>query len=446
VDSALAASMFVNRARILVAQQRHELAEQELARALELDPNDAAAYDLLAVCRSVAGDHRAAHELARRTIELAPTSPDGHLRYAWTILRDGKFIAPRRAWWDIPLSRADRPRRRLMAVRRLVAVRLDPAQPYAWFMLASTWLQLENPRRALEAATRGLQLAPDDVELLDLRAVALAAMGKTRQAAEVTRDALAVDPEHVTSLHLRGVLLLERGEYREAVECLASAVRSDPHDEDARAALAEAMQTQHPMFRWAYRLQAPFARRGFFTAGNLLMAMIGGVIAAAFIAAAAGLSQPTYGKLAAFAVLAPAGLLWLRMAARFVLTLHPQGRHLLPLDQRIASHFAVYLPAAVLFLELSAALGLGVMGLIALAAVLPLAVATAQARRDRRKWFLIYAAAFVVSLTTVVFLLPRSEPPGPVLASIFLGVCAGAAAPYVVSRWLERQSRCAAFA
>ena len=449
MDSALSASTFLDRARILIAQHRYELAEEHLARALEFDPDDADVYDLLAICLMHLGDAGAAHRSARRVIELAPTSPGGYIRHAWTILCDPTFVPSKPRWWQPRLTRASAAeqdqRARLREAIRLLdeALRIDPTSPFAWRLLAVAWTEGKEAARALEAVTKALEFAPRDVELHDLRAATLATLGRKEESAAATREALRIDPEHAQSLRRRGIMLLHEGVYAEALDCLVSAVRRDPLDETARAPLFDAMQTQRPLFRWAYRVQAPLARRGFFRADNvgaIMACTIVPTLIAQAVAAGSGAPIPPsiFHVILAIAIAVPLLLMWLRHASRFVLTFHPQARRLLPAGQRVGSHFMTYLlPALLVAVPLHLTSMLEPVPLIVLSATLPLAVATAQIERTLRTRFFVYAISFFACMSAApIFSLNDGQ-----LASLFFvfwGIV-GAIVPYVAMTWVQER-------
>jgi len=445
VDSAHFASFdnsFLDRARVLVAQHRYDLAETELGGALEQVPGSPAAHELMAVCRLERGDTRAAHQFARRAIELLPSWPQAYTRHAWTILRDPRFVPPKTNLWRI-VNRSPANDPRIREIMRLLkeALRLDPQFAYAWTLLACAWLEAGRADNALGAAEKGLSLAPHDVELHNLRAFALSQLGRTSEAAAATREALRLNPEHAGAFSSRGQVLMQAGKLREATESFVEAVRLDPTDAQKRAALFAAMQTQHPIFRWAYRLHAPLASMWRINPIWMIQGTIIAVFAAQGIvnALTAVRERREAGGRGVMIVIVgvPLLLAWLRCLAGYVLTFHARARHLVTPQQRATSHALTYLLPLLMLAVPLVALGVpGGLVVVALMATGPLGVATSQARGPLRDAFLWYAALFVALACGLAVVFP--DPPHPLSNLLFYAGVAGAIGPFVA---LERLSR-----
>lgn len=442
MESALADNTFLDRARLLIAQRRHELAEQELGRALEVNPNSVGAHDLLAVCCSHRGEHAAAHELARRAIELAPTSSDAYTRHAWTILCDAAYVPPDRGFWKVAYWSRDGDAR-MAKVMCLVreALRLAPANSYAWYLLGMAWLATSRPRPALGAANKGLEFAPHDPELQELRARALEQLGRL-EALATTRAALARDPAQAAMLSRHGAVLLQSGRHEEAMGCLVEAVRRDPTVDEAREGLLDALQDAHPVFGRAYRLHQSLSRRGWLKPYPLVIACTSMLFAGTILEMQLDLTGPA-ASLLRCAVLAvalglPLSVIWLRHAGRFVLMWHPRLRHLLPPERRFVSHVVFYGWPPLFGAWMLSALDVpnAVAGALVIS-TLPLAAATAQEPGRYRRLFLIYAGAFAAAAVLLAIFGP--EKTHPAHGWMLIAGLAGAVAPHAAMTRLARR-------
>jgi tetratricopeptide (TPR) repeat protein len=409
-----------DRANLLIGQRRYELAQRDCHEALAIDPNNPYAHSQLAICRMNLGDARAAHELARRTIELAPDLAEGYVRHAWTIVRDPAFRdfkGP--SWWPLQAAGGDsNDRRRYFAALRLLddAIRIEPTRAYAWQLTSSCWRQLGEAQRSLDAADRGLAIAPRDVDLLERRAVALHMLGRNAEALEATRHALAINPEHPSSLHRLGQFLLRDRRYTEALHALIAAIRLNPHNPDLRNDLFEAMQTQGLFFRWAYRIHSLARPTGPLSLGNFAVIIILTIGVLALIVSVVEVrsklkssSSPLAGIVALIILLlliTPLLLLWLRHFSRFILTFHREARYLQPVTSRVGSHFATFIFPALILVPIAMVLKMPAVAMVPLAATMPLAAATAQIAPRPRAGFFGYALLFTAGPE-----LPRNERP-----------------------------------
>ena len=89
-------------------------------------------------------------------------------------------------------------------------------------------LQLERYDECAEAATRGLERSPEEIELLDLLALAYMDSGHSITAGRVLEQALEISPEHPILLAHAALAAAKAGEFDEAKELVAKAMRLAP--------------------------------------------------------------------------------------------------------------------------------------------------------------------------------------------------------------------------
>jgi tetratricopeptide (TPR) repeat protein len=126
-----------------------------------------------------------------------------------------------------------RPDRALHTLATVTSTELESAE--FWALRARALHQLDRWNDAVEAACTGLAIAPGDVELLDLLALAQLAGGKRRQARATIEHALELYPEEPV-LHAHHALILMRSakrrrlfaRYRKARAAVDEALRLDP--------------------------------------------------------------------------------------------------------------------------------------------------------------------------------------------------------------------------
>jgi tetratricopeptide (TPR) repeat protein len=138
------------------------------------------------------------------------------------------------------LGRADFP----AAIEILAQVSADdPANSAAWRALGICYLEIREPRIALEALERSLQAEPADADTHYVMGSACGTLGDLERAAACYRRALEINPDHAKAEEflIRTEALLEsRDHYRRGVKLLYAA---QPSRDDLNQALRELVQS-----------------------------------------------------------------------------------------------------------------------------------------------------------------------------------------------------------
>jgi tetratricopeptide (TPR) repeat protein len=129
------------RANELLAVGQAQRANEELDRALQIDPNFAEAYALQSIIALVQNENQRAADLSDRALQMKPESATAWLARSYV----------QQSMFQIDEARASRER----------AVEVEPSNALAWAMLAEAWTMTGNLNRALEAAERAVELQPD---------------------------------------------------------------------------------------------------------------------------------------------------------------------------------------------------------------------------------------------------------------------------------------------
>lgn len=220
----------LQRAELLINQGRFDLAEEHVRRALLEQPEHALPHSYLALCLSQAQRHREATDAARRAVGLAPDDPYGHRVLASVLhARDDAASA-------------------LVAIDE--ALRLAPDDVQAWAIRGSVHLARRQWPAALADAEQGLAFDPEHEDCANVRAAALARLGRTAEAGHALRAALARNPTSATSHANTGWTLLQVGEPRKAIGHFREALRLDPTMDHARTGIVEAMKARNFFYRW----------------------------------------------------------------------------------------------------------------------------------------------------------------------------------------------------
>jgi tetratricopeptide (TPR) repeat protein len=259
----------LERAVLLLEQNRTELAEQELRQALAHDPDDAQAHAFLAHCLTERKALEEATAEARQAIHLAPDSPFAHFVHAQVL-------------WD-----RNRPDEALLAARE--AIRLDPAEADYCAREAGLLCDLKRWNEAVAAAERGLALNAEHIACANLRAMALVKLGRRSEAGEALASALAKNPDNAVTHANQGWALLEAGDPKPALQHFQEALRLDPENEWARQGVVEALKARHLIYAVVLRYFLFMSR---LSSGAQWGIIVGGYFANRLLGAAAA-SHPT---------------------------------------------------------------------------------------------------------------------------------------------------------
>ena len=221
------------RALVLLEQNRPDLAEAELRRALAGDPDDPDLHAALSLTLADLDRGGEALEEAERSVGLAPDVALG--QYA----RSRALLA------------LDRPKPAAEAARE--ALRLDPASVDARVALASALLAQRKRDDALAITEEALALDPEHTGAANLRALALVRLGRRDEGAAAVEGVLARDPESALSHANHGWTLLHQGREREAMASFREALRLEPENDWARSGILEAMKARNPVYRGLLR-------------------------------------------------------------------------------------------------------------------------------------------------------------------------------------------------
>lgn len=220
----------LERAQLLLEQNRFSLAEKELRLQLASTPNDPIAHSLLAVCLAEQHQHEQALQYARDAVALAPD-----LAYAHYVLATVQYDL--KHYGDAVATVHE-------------AIRLEPDEADYHALLAGLYFDQKKWQAALDVAEAGLRLDPAHINAANLKAMALTRLGRPDEAETAIGATLQRDPENALTHANQGWTLLQNGKHEKAIGHFHEALRLDPELEWAREGLMEALKARH----WVYRL------------------------------------------------------------------------------------------------------------------------------------------------------------------------------------------------
>ncbi|MBI4642564.1 MAG: tetratricopeptide repeat protein [Deltaproteobacteria bacterium] len=183
------------------------------------------------------GERAAALRAFTRAMELNPDSPGYRTHYGWALLEDGQ---PARA-----------------AAAFQEAIRLDPRKQDAYLGLAMAQWRAGDPAETLKTTQRGLELFPDDVQLLDVQGGAatlqLAGIrleqGRTNDAERLFKEVLQKDPVNTEANLGLARLNLSNDAYGQAQRHYEKALAEAPENQEAAAGLDKVTKLMRPQLQ-----------------------------------------------------------------------------------------------------------------------------------------------------------------------------------------------------
>ena len=249
-------SQRIEKAQLLMQQQRFEPAMKELTQELQSNPDEPHVHALLAVCLRQLDRNPEALEAARRAVQVGPDYAYAHYVLAGVYDQDDRFDDAERA------------------IRE--AIRLDPEDADYYARLANLQMQRRRWEEGLRAAERALEIDPTHSGALNLRSMALNNLNRTDEAAAATASALAANPDDATAHSSKGWQELRAGNQQPAMTHFREALRLDSSHAWAREGVVEALKARNPVYRamlayflWTSRLQ-PKVLWGFIIGGFVL--------------------------------------------------------------------------------------------------------------------------------------------------------------------------------
>lgn len=237
-------------AESLLALGETGAAGDEAARLAARPGFEVAAHWLRGRAAAAAGDDQAAVEQFRAVLERAPSADVVHRSLGLSLRRlgldaeagahlehEGKGQVP----YPDPLLE------RILGLARTAG---------AYLRRGNQELVAERPERAAEEFRRGLEVAPDHLELRLNLGLALARAGRPADAAEAFREAVRRHPDSARAHHDLGSALRAAGRSAEAIEALRRATELQPDYPSAWFNLANALSGEE---RWPQAEEA--ARR-----------------------------------------------------------------------------------------------------------------------------------------------------------------------------------------
>jgi len=379
----------IERAILLIDNNRHAEAETLLRAAIGEDPSAALAYALLADALTGQEKLQEAGDAARQAVGLAPDDAD------YQVMLARKLI-------DL-----DEYREAGTAVE--TALRLDPENVDGLTAAGLLALNRREFDKAAQFTDEALRLDPNDEAAQHLRVMATTARGEHEDALEAADVVLEENPESAGGHLARGLVLLEQKKYEDAAEHFKEALRIDPTLDFARECLGMTLKARNPIYR-LYLRWSSFTER---LDRKQLWLLIGGSYVFIRFLRGFARSNPEWEPYVAPIIFAYVGLVFLSWTSEPIfnslLRLDKQGRWFLTKRQLASSNaFLGLLGSGAVLAIAGATLDVGALfvgGLLTAALCLPGATAAgAESQRARRilgRWFFALAALALLAAGSI---------------------------------------------
>ncbi len=239
--------------------------EEELKRAMELDPQSSLLRSETAEIRLRSGKVDEAMELCKQAIALDRQNPDAHFFLANIYLFLSEQKSPKATQADAINEFLEVIRihpKKGLALLKLGQIYLQKQQPDKaieyleqgidtpessdefHFLLAQAYQMKGNLKEAVDAALRSVQMNPSSRNMESLEKL-LAESGQAKEAVEIYKSVLAVDSENIEIKKRLASLLLNNDQFEESTRLFQEILADDAEDLQTMLQLSRSLSGQH---------------------------------------------------------------------------------------------------------------------------------------------------------------------------------------------------------
>ncbi len=165
------------------------------------------------------GDRASALQAFERALRFNPESVGYRTHYAWTLLEDGQLLSAAQGFQEV--------------------LDQDPLKQDAYLGLSLAQLRQGDPAAALATTRRGLELFPEDMQLLEVRAGAARGRAETLPlAVEAFKRLQALRPTDYRPQLQLAQIFFEQGRTNDAEQWYLEVLQQDPGNAEANLGLA----------------------------------------------------------------------------------------------------------------------------------------------------------------------------------------------------------------
>ncbi len=218
----------LDRAQLLLAQNRGKDAEEYARLAIQEDADSPLAYLYLSAALMQQDKDREALAPAQHALSLEPDNPHMHAHLARVFFHTED--------WKKAEAAAQQ------------SLQMYPENADMYGLLAYLAARKADWKQSLDFAETGLGYDSDHVLCTNARANALLKLKRVDQAQDSLDYALKRNPENPYTHYQKGQTLLEAGKYDEAAKHFCEALRLAPNFQEAKEGLVEALKAKHLIY------------------------------------------------------------------------------------------------------------------------------------------------------------------------------------------------------
>lgn len=219
----------INRAQILIKQNRYEEAGKLLTGILAQEPHNVYVLAMLAQVKLRQQNTKEAKQLIDSAIGLSPDTDYLYYVKATVLINDNKY---------------DEAEDNLKQ-----AIELNPEDADYFALWASVKLTRKQYAKVLELADEALELDPENLRALNTRSTALLKLNRKEDSFSTIEGALAHDPNNAYTHSNYGWGLLEKGDHKKALEHFKEALKNNPNMQHAQTGMIEALKARYLFYR-----------------------------------------------------------------------------------------------------------------------------------------------------------------------------------------------------
>ncbi|MEQ8469815.1 MAG: tetratricopeptide repeat protein [Marinoscillum sp.] len=220
----------IQRAELLLSQQRHDEASEILASLLAQDPNNTIVLSMLSEVSLQQGKPKDSLEVINNAIRLAPDEDHLHYQKARILLDLKKYDEAEKSLDN--------------------AITYNPYDADHFALWSSIKIARKKYADGLDLANKALEIDSENLLALNNRSKALLKLDRKDESSQTIDGALNRDPNNAFTHTTIGWNELENGSHKKALHHFKEALKNDPNFTYAQAGMLQALKAKYLVYRW----------------------------------------------------------------------------------------------------------------------------------------------------------------------------------------------------
>jgi len=207
------AEYFFMRGNEYYRQGNYDSAIAEYNKALQLNPNDASAYNNLGLAYESLGQYQKAIEYLQKSLQLDPNDA--------------------LAYYNLGVAYGGLGQYQNAIEYFQKSLQLNPNNVEAYTNLGAAYVDLGQYQQAIEYCQKAIQLDPNNALAYNNLGVAYGSLGQYQKEIEYCQKAIQINPNYALAYYNLGTAYGSLRQYQKAIEYLQKSLQSDPNDASA---------------------------------------------------------------------------------------------------------------------------------------------------------------------------------------------------------------------